>query len=307
MKRERIRIYSAIACLLTAILLPTSCTSETDGVAPDGGGRAIRFNPGTATRAAVTSAGDMQAFTVWGGYTTDAESAGIPTNVFDGVEVENAGGGWSYDGTRYWTSGKTYQFFAAYPAGTGKLTDGAYIIENFDCSAIGAEAKDLMTASSDMIDTGNAVPASVPLTFNHLLTRIRIVGTVEGGNAVINSIGLEKVITVGSYASGKWTNSTSTKSIVKDTTINLTAVGQDLVDDMFLLPQATDDINLYVVYTLDGGEKITKRIPLHTDKVPQWTAANSYKYSLAIRGNNIVFAADVEPWSHSMGGIITVE
>lgn len=137
----------------------------------------VGFSVQTETRAAVTGTTlpDGSHFKVWGGYNGN--------NVFDGREVTKTASGCTYTGTEYWVPGKTYNFHAVYPAELpdgARLTvagDGTVSVSNFDCSATGDAAVDLMTASAPNIKADEIIasPNPVGLTFRHLLSNISFV------------------------------------------------------------------------------------------------------------------------------------
>lgn len=148
----------------------------------------VGFSVQTETRAAVTGTTlpDGSLFKVWGGYDGN--------NVFDGREVTKTTSGCTYTGTEYWVPGKKYNFHAVYPAelpAGATLTvagDGTVSVSNFDCSATGGAAVDLMTASAPddiKADEIIASPNSVELTFSHLLSHISFVfeNKLTGGYA----------------------------------------------------------------------------------------------------------------------------
>lgn len=148
----------------------------------------VGFSVQTETRAAVTGTTlpDDSLFKVWGGYNGN--------NVFDGREVTKTASGCTYTGTEYWVPGKTYNFHAVYPAelpAGATLTvagDGTVSVSNFDCSATGDAAVDLMTAASApniKADEIIARPNPVELTFSHLLSHISFVfdNQLTGGYA----------------------------------------------------------------------------------------------------------------------------
>lgn len=133
----------------------------------------VGFSVQTETRAAVTGTTlpDGSLFKVWGGYDGN--------NVFDGREVTKTASGCTYTGTEYWVPGKTYNFHAVYPA-EATLTvagDGTVSVSNFDCSATGDAAVDLMTASAPDIEANKIIASQNPveLTFSHLLSHISFV------------------------------------------------------------------------------------------------------------------------------------
>lgn len=148
----------------------------------------VGFSVQTETRAAVTGTTllDGSLFKVWGGYNGN--------NVFDGREVKKTASGCTYTGTEYWVPGKTYNFHAVYPAelpAEATLTvagDGTVSVRDFDCSATGDAAVDLMTASApDDIKADEIIDRQDPveLTFSHLLSHISFVfdNQLTGGYA----------------------------------------------------------------------------------------------------------------------------
>lgn len=147
----------------------------------------VGFSVQTETRAAVTGTTlpDGSLFKVWGGYDGN--------NVFDGREVTKTASGCTYTGTEYWVPGKTYNFHAVYPAelpAGATLTvagDGTVSVSNFDCSATGGAAVDLMTASVPNIKADEIIDNQYPveLTFSHLLSHISFVfdNQLTGGYA----------------------------------------------------------------------------------------------------------------------------
>ena len=147
----------------------------------------VGFSVQTETRAVVTGTTlpDGSLFKVWGEYDGN--------NVFDGREVTKTASGCTYTGTEYWVPGKTYNFHAVYPAelpAEATLTvadDGTVSVSNFDCSATGGAAVDLMTASAPNIKADEIIasPNPVELTFSHLLSHISFVfdNQLTGGYA----------------------------------------------------------------------------------------------------------------------------
>ena len=283
---------------LSGLLLMAACTNELVDSAADGA-RAISFQT-PQTRAAVSDARGMDAFRVWGWY-------GSNYNVFDGVKVSQSSG-WGYEGgTQYWLPGYTYNFYGVYPSEgitASCASDGTLTIQGFDCSKTGSEAVDLMTASRTGMSGDN--PQQVVMQFGHELARVNVVATVEGGNATVTNITFAGMATSGDYSStGGWSN-TATGSFTNSTDQTLNTEGVDLLGDMLLIPQDVSGFTVTVDYTMDGEVQPQKVITLPTT-ISQWDKGKSYKYTLAFKGNNIIFTVNVASWNHSTGGIITVE
>lgn len=313
MKRIPATLLWASSLLL---LLPAASCTDTLGGDPDTDARAITFTPAAETRAAVDDADDMaDGFKVWGWY---GESTGnIDKNVFNGVIVTKGTDGWGYTGTQYWIPGMKYNFYGVYPVypktssdnGTTATVDnkGKITVTNFDCSKTGEEAVDLMTA---MATGDGSDPKPVAMKFQHQLSKVNIVATVEGGNCTVTSVTFSGMATQGSYNSSdqnQWTTDTTTGSFTNEEQKTLNTTGVDLLGDLLLIPQTvTNQFKIKVKYNLDGGEEQTKDITLPTS-IGQWEAGQSYKYTLTFKGNNIIFTVNVASWGHSTGGIITVE
>lgn len=172
----------------------------------------VGFSVQTETRAAVTGTTlpDGSLFKVWGGYDGN--------NVFDGREVTKTASGCTYTGTEYWVPGKTYNFHAVYPAelpAGATLTvadDGTVSVSNFDCSATGDAAVDLMTASVPDIKADEIIASQNPveLTFSHLLSHISFVfdNQLTGYAAEVTDISFS-IQVKGNYIStgaSPWTN-----------------------------------------------------------------------------------------------------
>lgn len=293
-------------CLAAFCLTFVSCTSTVDDELQDS--RAITFTPAADTRAAVTGSEDMGDFQVWGWHGADGANT---YNIFDATVVYKDAG-WNYtDGVRYWKAGETYNFYAVYPVNVGTCEDnGTITVTNFDCSQTGDAAVDLMTATATGITyTAEQIPQPVALTFNHLLSKVNIVATVEGGNVTVTDITFAGMVTQGDYSSqaGWTTPATATSSFTSSEKKVINATGVDLLGDLLLIPQTvTDQFKITVNYTLDGVVQAPKEITLPTS-IAQWEAGKNYKYTLTFKGDNIIFAVNVAAWNHSTGGIITVE
>lgn len=300
---------------LFLLLTVASCTSTLSDE-PTTDTRAISFMPAADTRAAVTgtSLPDGSSFSVWGWYGTEGT---ITNNVFNRETVTESGGAWTYGGgSRYWIAGNTYNFYAVYPAElptdvkADVSSDGTITVTNFDCSQTGDAAVDLMTATATGITyTAEQTPQPVAMKFSHLLSKVNIVATVEGGNATVTDITFAGMVTKGGYSSqaGWTTPATATGSFTSSEKKVINATGVDLLGDLLLIPQAvTDQFKIKVNYTLDGVVQTPKEITLPTS-IAQWEAGKNYKYTLTFKGDNIIFTVNVAAWNHSTGGIITVE
>lgn len=300
--------FSAIAVMFLG-----ACTSEVPGTLETA--EAISFGV-PQTRAAVETANDMDAFSVWGWY-KDTETSGDPVSVFDETRVDQASG-WNYEGgTRYWIPGKTYSFYGVYPHGLEnvEVTSDGITITNFDCSATGENAVDLMTA----VNTGllGADAPMVNMSFSHELVRINfIVRTEEGGMAYLTKSELDGVVCQGTLTRNfsntdtrTWQLSEQRKVFQKqyNPAVEIDIKGETLMDEMLLPPQtiATETASISITYSYGYGEaqSQTVSIPAIT-----WEAGKSYTYTLTIASDGrIHFASPViDKWGEALGGIIIV-
>lgn len=293
---------------LFLLLTVASCTSTLSDE-PTTDTRAISFMPAADTRAAVTGTllPDGSSFSVWGWYDEGTN------NVFDGETVTESGGAWTYGGgSRYWIAGKTYNFYAVYPAElltdvkADVSSDGTITVTDFDCSQTGDAAVDLMTATA----TGNGSnPAPVALTFNHELARVNIIVTSEGDAVNISDARLYGISHIGSLNGDEWnfgrisdvnapSFETESLSIPANDTQDYFLFGGDL-----LLPphkSLSDNATLDFSYQYTIGDTTSKSasIKLKTSSVTTWEKGKRYNYRINISRNatNVTLVVEVTNW-----------
>lgn len=307
MKRIPATLLWASSLLL---LLPAASCTDTLGGDPDTDARAITFTPAAETRAAVdgTTLPDNSSFKVWGWYDTDK-------NVFNGNTVSNTSGAWTYDGgTQYWIKGKTYNFYGVYPADVkASVTNGGTItIENFDCSATGADAVDLMTATHTRDYDGTNTDA-VNMPFKHELARMKFQTKTQGNKVTITSFKINGVSYKGDFShqlpsgNAQWTIKQSTvagdgifstnKTIENTTDERIT----DLLGDLLILPQQleTSKQQLAISYRYDDETTDrTKNVDLRIENgTTDWTAGQSYAYTLDLRTASLTLTVTIQDWT----------
>lgn len=265
----------------------------------------VGFSVQTETRAAVTGTTlpDGSLFKVWGGYDGN--------NVFDGREVTKTASGCTYTGTEYWVPGKTYNFHAVYPAelpAEATLTvagDGTVSVSNFDCSATGGAAVDLMTASAPddiKADEIIASPNPVELPFSHLLSHISFVfeNQLTGYAAEVTDISFS-IQVKGDYNSSTepspWTNlnpgAITLYPAADPAAAPLTVANKLSVtsDPALVIPQSNTGVNVTFTVTIreiideDTGSTMTvvKRFtsPLGTTD-GEWKMGQRYEYKATL-------------------------
>lgn len=264
----------------------------------------VGFSVQTETRAAVTGTTlpDGSLFKVWGGYDGN--------NVFDGREVTKTASGCTYTGTEYWVPGKTYNFHAVYPAelpAGATLTvagDGTVSVSNFDCSATGDAAVDLMTASAPDIKADEIIANQNPveLTFSHLLSHISFVfdNQLTGGYAAeVTDISFS-IRVKGNYNSSTepspWTNLNPGAITLYPAAAPLTVANKLSVTSApaLVIPQSNTGVNVTFTVTIreiideDTGSTtmtVVKRFtsPLATTD-GEWKMGQRYEYKATLTG-----------------------
>lgn len=281
--------YALIAAL--SMLIATSCTNDNEPEAA----RGIAFQSNVQTRAVKENFTSGDAFAVWGGYDDDA------TNVFNDETVTFDGANWSYTGTRYWVSGKMYNFYAVYPTNVGSCnTSGTITVSNFNTST----NTDLMTAEALNRDGSN--PQPVPFTFRHELARVSVVVQNESGIAgtatqvSFSDISTTGTLTRSSSTNASWSNTNSTS--ISESNIPISATGETkLLEDLLLIPQALSGKTLSV--TIDrSGTTLAGNLNLSG----LWEAGHTYRYVITVQADAITFSnftADEWGETHTGGDI----
>lgn len=277
-------ILTSLLCL-TTLLMP-GCTSPIgSGDDPSSSTLAINFGtPQADTRAAVNSSADMGEFSVWGGYDGNA------SNVFSQVTVHSPG--WTYDGgTRYWISGKTYNFYAVHPAGLDASVNdsGTITVNDFDCSKTGNEAVDLMTATATGLK-GSEAP-TVGLKFGHELARVKV--SVESNGATVDEMKVYGVSYKGNFNSG----STPKWAVTNTAEENTTPFSGTTALDMLLLP-ATDltDAKLKMTYHYGSDASDTHTQEASLTIAEGWAAGQQYHYKASIVAGKLTITVTVVDW-----------
>lgn len=319
MKRIPAMLLGASSLLL--LLAAASCTDTLVG-RPDTDDRTITFQtPQADTRAAVTGTSlTSGSFLVWGGYGGDA------ANVFDAETVTGDNGVWTYEGTRYWKAGETYDFYAVYPAElpadakADVSPEGTITVTGFNCSATGDAAVDLMTASLPGVSADEMIAnrASVGLKFRHELCKVQVqVRTGQGVTATVRSASLygmdiEGTLTRNAIGSS-WTeldNLTDADNppFSVSSPVELKASStHDLFGELLLIPQSCDNLKLSITIQREGEGEKTQIIPLN-GSITRWTAGSSYRYVLTIEADAITFSNfTVDEWGEThTGGDINI-
>lgn len=297
--KVNLRIIIGILCGVAMV----SCTSTVSE--PNTSQTPIQFGT-SVSRAAVNSADDMTAFSVWGGYDN--------VKLFEGTKVNNTASGWTYEGgDRYWVPGKTFNFYAVHPVFpdggpvASVASDGTISVTNFDCSKTGAEAKDLMTAQKTGITyTGEPVD----LKFGHELAKLNFVVKSENAVATITEFKVYGVDYIGTLSkkstTATWTDKTTCQdtdtpfSINQEFVFNTTEGWEkNVFGDILLIPDNDlTDAFLKIQYKYSGETtERTSVVGLKTALTDKWEAGKNYKYSLTIEGGSLTINVTVIDWT----------
>ena len=269
-------------------------------------------------------------FTVWGYRTPTGESTPIP--VFNGVEVTESDGVWTYGGeTRYWEKENTYDFYALYPSTIEASSTPQNTYLTIDSHTFGT-ADILMAARQNM--SGNS-PEVVSLTFRHLLSKLQLVVKADkASQKIVGEIKLNSAKLYGLYKKGNYSGETFSAD---DVTQNGTWLGIDgsigtsdvpnfnslypegkvvtpggitAFEDLLVMPYLLDnEVILELNYTIGETTPVTKTFNLALAQIARWEAGKNYRYSITIIDEeHILFEVPtVQPWTSATGGIIIVE
>ena len=306
MKRGNIFFWFAAAVALMAI---AGCAKTVH--TPENGEQPIGFNVQEPTKAAITGADDITSFEVWGWYGSNTDRN---KNVFDGIRVNNTGSGWVYDNIQYWVPDMNYTFYAVYPFGVGKCSaDGTVTVENFNCSATGSDAVDLMTAGA-VEGSGNS-PQSVVFNFSHELAKVKFtVKTADPDGVAVSLLKLYGISAQGSLTkpqkgSALWSlenavGSDDTPYFVNEEVVlnagnSYTAepFGELLLPPHAALAEAKLSFSYY--YGSNSSQIKSADIPLAagTGGITSWEAGKSYNYTVEIQANrDIKINVTVTDW-----------
>lgn len=296
------------AALILPLLLAVSCTKHS----PEQDRSAIAFAPAPHTKSIVEAPDDMQPFAVWGYFTPEGNTAS--EEIFSCTKVYRPGN-WTYDSPRYWTEG-SYRFYAVHPfpdttAVKAACTDGTGLTIDFSSPAADI---DLMTAAATR--TYNAAdPASadaVPLDFGHLLARVSIVVSTQGGEITINSLRFSGMHLSGtcSYTPAaasaadqvQWTVETVDDG-AQDGTGLFTLVsadealsGEKTYADLLLIPgQKPSASTVNLVYTVGSGEAET--VSMNLPEAPLWECGKRYTYTITVKPGSAELNINVNEWN----------
>lgn len=295
------------AALILPLLLAVSCTKHS----PEQDRSAIAFAPAPHTKSIVEAPEGMQSFAVWGYFTPEGNTAS--EEIFSRTKVyrpDDGFGDWTYDSPRYWTEG-SYRFYAVHPDTTAvkaACTDGTGLTIDFSSPAADI---DLMTAAATRTYSA-ADPASadaVPLDFGHLLARVSIVVSTQGGEITINSLTFSGMHLSGtcSYTPAAASAADQVKWTVDDGAQDGTGLftlvsaaealsGERTYADLLLIPDqdpSASTVNL--VYRVGSGEAET--VSMKLPAAPLWECGKRYTYTITVKPGSAELKIHVNEWN----------
>ncbi len=258
-------------------------------------------------------------------------------------------GEWTYDDTKYWIPNSMFYFFAAYPRGVFEQhqieneSGYNYTLYTSEITADGsADTQDILVATHVTDTTAETFDPDevVPLTFNHLLSKVNVKISQNFDidpdfNYYVTKVTITGVIGSATYGFLPISDSfmqalddenATTVTLEKeyDTPVILRNVGNPNPkvelsvwgDGLMLLPQtvAANGVVIRVDYlydvNLDDEELGTPKFVEGFIPATTWESGKSICYSLAISSqSNIVFSQPtIEPWgAPQTGGTIIIK
>ncbi len=306
MKRGNIFFWFAAAVALMAI---AGCTKTVH--TPENGRHSIGFNVQEPVKSAVTGAADITSFEVWGWYGSNTERN---KNVFNGTQVNNTGSGWTYDNLQYWVPYMNYTFYAVYPFGAGECSaNGTFTVKDFNCSAFGDNAVDLMTAGA--VEGSGNNPANVVFNFVHELSKLKFRFESSQTMVTITDIKLYGISAGGTLKKARggnaswnmWSAVTAddptysvTEAVVLNTENSYAAepYGELLLPPHTALTDAKLSFSYYYNWeTPENAHKAELQLAAGSTTITSWEAGKSYNYTVKIPAtNDIKLIVTVAGW-----------
>lgn len=323
--------------LMSVLFCLSSCSKDKQG--QDGPGNEIKFGVSdfVYTKAVIDkSFPEGSAFNVWGYFTGNDD---LQHDVFSGtadnaVTAENtvtlqAGGKWTYPGIKYWFPSLPYYFYAIYPAGQTGVSfakrqqagspaaeSDVLTISKFDCTAKGADAVDLMTASFYTPQHTNG--QVVDFHFNHELSRVVVKAISEGPAVTVSSAKIYEVYYTGSMTSYNQievpedlkmvtTWALEDKCNADNTPFTGTGAAFDsvngfgeknLIDQMLMIPQNLEQSAVLEIKYRYSGETEDRVYTRNLKELSSngWQAGKAYVYNMTFKSGAVDIKVTVNPW-----------
>ncbi len=287
--------------------------------------------PGTSTRGEVVNGEEnMDKIAVYGNYDNSSNKLVL----FNGTEVQNNNGTWTYSDTRYWFKGE-YNFAAIYPASANAIKNLTYTDNSLSFTYSPAdytESEDILTATHHRFyESGET--SKVAFDFNHIFSRINFVAKVDPTSSksfVIERLVLKNVSTSGTYTItpastttetndfySAWTDVSASNGVLFDYQTSVEATPEKSYSffpdsqALMLIPQAVDEnIEVEITYYPKGDKGAIKTVPANlylTTAIAhnaEWLRGKTYSYSFTLGDNeSIIFNnPTIQSWNEAEGG-----
>lgn len=279
-----------------AAMALASCTNEE--VLNVAENRAIQFGTfvNNNTRAVTDlTTESLKSFYAFGDYEEGASIA------FSNTEVKGTSGS-SYTPVNpaYWQTGKTYEF-GAYSNGNAKLTDVTFTNGTLTISKYSVnDANDLVAATvSDISAPSAGEEKSVPLTFKHLLSKVKFTFStnavpeafrMEVSNLTFDGIKTNATCVFSNNTiSTDWTG-TSDAYTVPTLSDYAVAEGSASTEDILVIPQTNTDITAsftVTIYDQKTGVQIATNDFTASLNSTEWVEGNVYNYTATINPDEV--------------------
>ena len=291
----------------------TACNSDETVEMAKGNAIGFKTFVNNSTRATDVTETNFTSFKVWG-LMNKGDQTGTP---FVAKEVTKANGTWSYQTPVYWEKGYAYSFVALAPndaytftAPTAINTWGSLTFEN------GTGETDLIYAAAKQETVaGNTCPASVNLTFNHMLSRVRFQfenGMADGSVLTVSNVKINDAYTSGTatlaeqLAGLTWAPGQGTGALEFGNAAAMEKDAKEATGHKYMIP-ATKKYNLtFTVTRVHHGVTDTYN---HTVTLPETEMKQglSYQFVATLTAQNInpdeelcpiTFTAEVKGWEN---------
>lgn len=310
-----------LSFLAVGALTFTACTSDEVVDESVTQTNAIAFNNVVKKNArAIDSDNPLTHFNVYGYYTKSGFTA-TPVTVFSNDEVTGSGSDWTYTGElRYWIPGASYRFFAYSCDNKALEANGKPFMTFNDQGTVSAGINDYICGNSHQDDLIYAKSASitglqtnndkVPLTFNHILSKVNVnfkCEFPEGYEIAISGIQFENVVNTGNYiatasATGTWTVEFDDANKILNVgaptgrakSKNGTTEAVDATSaEAYVIPAnyAGNDISLSFKADVYNGATLALSRVFTATWAANWVIGTSYTYNVVLSGET----ASLEP------------
>lgn len=307
------KFFIGAAAAIVALASCSKISVVNDDVQHEIGLKAIA---GVMTKAPITSFGDATNMGVYADYKAAVDGSDYEP-YFSDFEFHKNGTSWAgWEGgahsPKYYPVSGTLDFFAYSPKNANVTAErtGTDLVFTYTMANNQTNQNDVLVSQ---IRSGVVKPnaaTDVALAFKHALSLIDInVKKTGSAEVLIKSITLNKTNHAGtatvtfasrddkSYPTIVWeaTGSTSSDEIANEQTLTDALENCNTVSDLLVVPTATTDKTMTIVYTIDGGLLLTHTLELENSG--KWEPSTKYTYDITVGPLEITVAPSIEVWA----------